>query len=97
MFRIRLAQEAKNQYDDLQLDGGLEKRYKAVKKTLQFLKHNPRHPSLQTHKYTSLKGPQGEEIFESYAEQNTPAAYRIFWYYGPENTQITVISITQHP
>ena len=97
MFRIRLAKEAKNQYDDLQLDGGLEKRYKAVKKTLQFLKHNPRHPSLQTHKYTSLKGPQGEEIFESYAEQNTPAAYRIFWYYGPDNDQITVISITPHP
>ena len=60
-------------------------------------KHNPRHPSLQTHKFTSLKGPGGEEIFESYAEQNTPAAYRVFWYYGPEKSQITVIAITAHP
>jgi len=44
-----------------------------------------------------LKGPKGEEIFEAYAEQSTPAAYRIFWYYGPELTQITIIAITSHP
>lgn len=97
MFQIRLTQEARNQYNHLKTDKGLLKRHKAVQKTLQFLKHNPWYPSLQTHKFTSLKGPGGEEIFESYAEQNTPAAYRIFWYYGPEKNQITVISITPHP
>lgn len=97
MFQIRLTQEAGNQYDRLITDKGLQKRQKAVQKTLQFLKHDPRHPSLQTHKFTSLKGPKGEEVFESYAEQNTPAAYRVFWYYGPEKDQITVISITPHP
>jgi len=31
---------------------------------------NLRHPSLDTHEFTSLKGPK------------TPCAYRIFWYYG---------------
>ena len=45
----------------------------------------------------SLKGPHKEKVFEAYAEQKTPAAYRIFWYYGPEKNQITTISITPHP
>ncbi len=35
----------------------LEKRYKAVTKALRYLAQNPKHPSLQTHKFTSLKGP----------------------------------------
>lgn len=97
MFQIRLTQEAQDQYDYLKIDKGLQKRHKTVQKTLQFLKHNPRHPGLQSHKFTSLEGPKGEEIFESYAEQNTPAAYCVFWYYGPDKSQITVISITAHP
>ncbi|MEK7845967.1 MAG: hypothetical protein AAB257_03285, partial [Nitrospinota bacterium] len=75
--------EAREQLSRLRTDKGLLKRYKAVKKTLQFLSTNPRHPGLQTHEFTSLKGPKGEKVFEVYAEQSTPAAYRIFWYYGP--------------
>jgi hypothetical protein len=31
--------------------------------------------------------PRGEKIFEAYAEQSTPATYRIFWYDGPEKTK----------
>ncbi|MDM8550054.1 hypothetical protein QUF72_08260 [Desulfobacterales bacterium HSG2] len=44
-----------------------------------------------------MKGAKGEKIFEAYAEQATPAAYRIFWHYGPSQNQITVIAITPHP
>lgn len=58
---------------------------------------NPHHPSLNTHKYSSLSGENGEEIFEAYAENNTPAAFRIFWYYGPNKSKITIIAITPHP
>ena len=97
MFQIRLTQEAYEQYTHLKKDKGLEKRQKAVQKTLQFLKYNPRHPSLQTHKFISIQGPDGEEVFESYAEQNTPSAYRVFWFYGHLKNQITVISIIPHP
>ena len=46
------------------------------------LSQNPKHPGLQTHEFVSLKGPKGRKVFEAYAEQATPAAYRIFWYYG---------------
>ncbi|HDQ25177.1 MAG TPA: hypothetical protein ENN43_00325 [bacterium] len=73
------------------------KRYKAVVKALGFLQSNPRHPGLKTHEFTSFKGPKGEKIFEAYAEQNTPAAYRVFFYYGPGKGEITVFTITPHP
>lgn len=97
MFEILTTEEAKEQLNRLQTDKGLTKRYKAVKKALLFLSKNPRHPGLQTHEFTTLKGPRGEKVFEAYSEQSTPAAYRVFWYYGPEENQITVVAITPHP
>jgi hypothetical protein len=75
----------------------LEKRFKAVAKALKYLAENPRHPSLQTHQYFSLSGPSGEKVFEAYAEQDTPAAYRIFFYYGQSRGEIVVFAVTPHP
>jgi len=97
LFEIFLTDEAKNQIESLKKDKGLEKRYHAVRKAIYFLSQNPRHKSLRTHEFTSLTGPRGEKIFEAYAEQSTPAAYRVFWHYGPERNQITIIAITPHP
>jgi len=96
MFKILLSDTASSQLNSLRSDQTYAARVKAIDKTLGFLA-NPRHPGLQTHEFTSLHGPKGEKIFEAYAQQNTPAAYRIFWYYGPNRQQITVISITAHP
>ena len=70
---------------------------KAVRKCLGFLESNPRHPSLSTHEFRSLKGPNGEKVFEAYVQQKTPGAYRVFWYYGPERGMITIVAITPHP
>jgi hypothetical protein len=97
LFDIYLTDEAQEQLNRLKADKGLSKRYKAVKKTLLYLSTNPRHPGLQTHEFTSIKSPKGEKVFEAYAEQSTPAAYRIFWYYGPGQNQITIVAITPHP
>ena len=58
---------------------------------------NLRHPGLHTHKYDSLTGEHGEDVFEAYAENKTPAAYRIFWHYGPGKGRITIVAITDHP
>ena len=66
-------------------------------KALRYLESNPRHPSLNTHKYSSLAGINGEEVFEAYAENHTPGEYRIFWHYGPSKNIITIISIVPHP
>ena len=54
-------------------------------------------PQKSSAEFTRLIGPGGEKIFEANAEQATPAAYRIFWYYGPDQNQVTIIAITPHP
>jgi len=97
LFELYWTAEAKEQYKLLKTNASLGKRYKAVKKTIEYLALNPRHNSLQTHEFTSLKGPNGEKIFEAYAQQKTPAAFRVFWYYGPSPNIITIVTITPHP
>ena len=96
-FSLRFTNEAGANLDALEHDEGLAKRLKAVRKALGLLEINPRHPGLNTHKFTSLTGSNGEEGFEAYAENRTPAAYRIFWQYGPGKNVITIIAITPHP
>lgn len=72
--------------------------FKAVYKCLTYMGANIKHPSLRTHKYSAMTGPRGEDIFESYAQNNTPGAYRVFWYYGKDKRAvIIVIAITPHP
>jgi hypothetical protein len=75
-----------------------------VRKAIGYLEIDPHHPSLHTHEFTSLSGVNGEKVFEAYAQNNTPGAYRIFWHYGPDETRgkkrvpvITVLAITRHP
>ena len=97
MFKIFLTPEAERNLNRLKANKSLEKRYKAAVKALKYLADNPRHPGLQTHVFESLSGPNGEKVFEAYAEQNTPAAYRIFWFYGPQKNEITIFAITPHP
>lgn len=96
-FRLLFADEAGRNLEELKRDKGLAKRLKAVRKTLGLLESNPRHPGLETHKFHSLKGPRDEEVFEAYAEHETPAAYRVFWCYGPGKDHITILAITTHP
>ena len=97
MFELFLTDEAGIQLTRLRNDKGLEKRYNAVKKALNFLSADPRHKGPKTHEFIGMKGPKGEKVFEAYAEQATPAAYRVFWYYGPAKNQITILAITPHP
>lgn len=73
--------------------------YKQVHKCIQNLLTNPKQPSLQTHEYDSLEHPyaSGQKVFEAYVQNRTPGAYRVFWCYGPDKGEITIIAITQHP
>jgi hypothetical protein len=96
-FKVLRTPEASRQYQALKDDPALEKRFKAVRKAQALLQQNPRHPGLNTHEYSSLKGPNGEKVFEAYAENKTPGAYRIFWYYGKNKGEIIVFAITPHP
>ncbi|MFY7992065.1 MAG: hypothetical protein ACOVP4_02145 [Bacteriovoracaceae bacterium] len=73
--------------------------FKQVRKTIQLLGENPKHTGLHTHEYSALPNPFNpkEKVFEAYAQNNTPGAYRVFWCYGPDKKQITIIAITPHP
>lgn len=96
-FELFLAHEAARQLQNLNNDPGKSRIFKDVVKTLNLMKTNLRHLSLNTHEYRGIKGANGEKIFESYAQQNTAGAYRIFWYYGPEKRFITIMLIIPHP
>jgi len=96
-YFFTFSEEAEDNLKDLKGDKGLKKRYKAVQKALRFLKENPKHPSLQTHPYESLSRIIGKKTFEAYAEQDTPAAYRIFFYYGSQKGEIVIVAITPNP
>ena len=102
-FELKYTEEAQSQFDALSKDKSLTKRFKPVCKALKFLAQDPTYPSLNTHKYDSIEGPEKTEVFEAYAENKTPAAYRIFWcYYPPKKdteaiSTITILAITPHP
>jgi hypothetical protein len=97
MFTLHWTEEANEAFCALEKDRGKKAVLKSVAKALNYLQKNPRHPGLNTHKYSALKGLNGEEVFEAYAQNKTPGAYRIFWCFGPGKNAVTIIAITPHP
>ncbi len=97
MFKIEFTEEAKEKLLTLKEDKSKKARYKAVGKVLGLMEANLRHPSLNTHKFDDMKSPFGGDVFESYAQNKSPGAYRVFWVYGPKKGEITILTITPHP
>ena len=96
-FVLLYTENAEDDLNSLTNDKSKKAVLKAVVKSLKLMSANLKHPSLNTHKYDEMNGLNGEEVFESYAQNNTPGAYRIFWHYGPEKNMITILAITPHP
>jgi hypothetical protein len=73
--------------------------FKQVHGCIAKLQGGPRHPGLKTHKFDSLENPYDpkQPVFEAYAQNLTPRAYRLFWCYGPKRGEITMLAITPHP
>jgi hypothetical protein len=99
MFSLRFTSEALDILREIESQSakvGLEKQ---IKKALGYLQINSRHPSLQTHVFHSIENPfdPKNKVFEAYAQNRTPGAYRIFWCYGPQKKDITILAITSHP
>ncbi|MGA2217128.1 MAG: hypothetical protein ABSG51_03530 [Terracidiphilus sp.] len=102
--KIRFTPTADAQYTALENSPSSTALFEQVRKALGYLEIDPHHPSLHTHEFTSLSGPNGEKVFEAYAQNNTPGAYRIFWHYGPGETTkkkrvpvIAIVAIARHP
>jgi hypothetical protein len=104
-FRIRMGEpemgacwgDLSGRYLQGRLDSHEAKFFKKLTKALGFLSQNPRHPGLASHEIADLTRQHGIKIFQSYLENNTPAAGRLFWAYGPDQGDITVLAIEPHP
>jgi hypothetical protein len=97
MNNLKFSESAKQDLLNLENDPSAARILKDVRKALGYMETNLRHQSLSTQKYHSLKGPNGEQVFEAYAQQQTPSAYRIFWYYGPGRKDLSIMAIVPHP
>ena len=95
--------EMEDFWDDLKarkkeeaLSGDEEELFKKFGKGIKFLAADPRHQGLQTHEIEDLTRRYGEKVFQSYLGQGKHA-YRMFWVYGPNRKQITIIGLEPHP
>jgi hypothetical protein len=110
-FIIRMGVPAMQAYwDDLRkranedrLDKEERKLWKKLAKVILLLSSNPRHNSLQSHeiddltrRYEKIIG-KSCRVWQSYLENKTPAAGRLFWVYGPGKSEITVVGLEPHP
>ena len=99
MFELKFTKTADGQLERIEKNPSRAGLSRQIKKSLGYLQTNPKHPSLNTHLFDFIDHPfdPKAKVFESYAQNNTPSAYRIFWCYGPDKKQITIIAITPHP
>jgi hypothetical protein len=95
---IHFTPEAEVVMEHLADNPGYKVKRKKVVKALKLLRDaGPSYPGLHSHKYQSLHGPGGEDVFESYVENHTPGAWRVWWIYGPGSDEITIVSVGPHP
>ncbi len=105
MYKIRMGiPEMEELWNDLsarkiqgQLSKDEERFFKKWVKAMGYLRDNPRHPSLSTHDIDPLTKRYGVKIWQSYLENKTSGARRMFWVYGPGRKEITILSIEPHP
>lgn len=105
MFVIRLGvPEMENLWTDLlakaktgTLGNDEGKLYKKMGKAMAFLSNDPKHPGLHSHEIEALSRRYGVKVWQSYLENKTSRAGRIFWVYGPEKNEITIIGLEPHP
>lgn len=71
--------------------------YKKWGKAMKLLSENPFYPSLRTHDIEPLTKRYGVKVWQSYLENKTSAAMRMYWVYGPDQKDITVIGLEPHP
>jgi hypothetical protein len=112
-FKLRFSPSAKATLKALESGGPNEQaKLKKVRKALAFLEQNPRYPGLNSHQYETFPVGKDVKVWDSYVENRTPSAWRIFWCFGPDEPGapgkpgeaeakklpvITVLAIGPHP
>jgi hypothetical protein len=100
-YKLRFAKAARETLTALEAgDANDAAKLKKVRRALGRLEENPKHPGLASHQYESFPVDRDIKVWDSYVENNTPSAWRIFWRYGPNEPDlpvITVLAIGPHP
>jgi hypothetical protein len=109
-FKLRFSPSAKATIKALENGGPNEQaKLKKVRKALALLEQDPRYPGLNSHQYETFPVGKDVKVWDSYVENRTPSAWRIFWCYGPDQPRepstaeaseqpvITVLAIGPHP
>ena len=74
----------------------LQEKFKKVKKAIRMMRDvGPTYPSFCTHQMQYLKGPNGVTIWNSYIENRTPQAWRMYWVRCDDGA-IQIVSIGPH-
>ncbi len=98
-FTLRYVPRASAVLDHLEHgDPNEQKKFRKVRKTLGLLATDPKYPGLQSAPWSgTIEGvPAGVKVWHSYVENNTPGAWRIWWYYGPGKGEISILAIGDH-
>ena len=74
-----------------------EQLYKKWGSALKKLSEDPMYPALHTHEIPPLSKRYGMKVWQSYLENRKSAAKRMYWVYGPDQKEITIIGLEPHP
>ncbi len=104
-FKIHLGiPEMKEKWDELKKkskEGTLTKTeadlYSKWGKTMAKISADPFYNGLETHDIEALSKRYGMKVWQSYLENKTSKARRIYWVYGPNKNDITIIGLEPHP
>jgi hypothetical protein len=102
-YKLRFSPSAKATLEALESGTPNDRaKLKKIRKALALLERNPRYPGLNSHQYESFPVDKDVKVWDSYVENRTPSAWRIFWRYGPDEAGIplriiTVLAIGPHP
>lgn len=86
-----------NDYRSASISKNDLKLYKKWHNALVHLSQSPNYRGLHTHDMPELTKRYGIKVWQSYLENKTSKAMRMFWVYGPDKKDITIIGLDPHP
>lgn len=95
-FEVKTSDKVDAWLKKASMSPSLERKLKKFKKAIKFLRDiGPAHPGLETHQMKTWTGPNGEPVWNSYIENDTPSAWRMYWIYDGADT-IQILSVGPH-
>lgn len=94
---LKLWTQLQTQYRNETLNKSDTDLYKKWGNALKKLSTDPFYPGLQTHEIPPLSKRYGIKVWQSYLENKTSKARRMYWVYGPNQQEITIIGLEPHP